>query len=221
MKKKIAMVSSLFFLAVCSHVASADDFSAGLKVSTLGPGVEVEQRFGTLLGVRLGVNYLPISRNYSVDDIRYDADFSWESASLLADFYPFAGIFRITGGFFYNGNTADVSATPQGDVQIADHTYNAAGIGTITGSVDFNELAPYAGIGWSAGHGASGDWTVSVDLGVMFQGSPSVSSLSASGPLSSDPAFNADLDQERDNIKDKMDSFKYYPVVAFAVSYHF
>jgi hypothetical protein len=55
----------------------------------------------------------------------------------------------------------------------------------------------------------------------MFQGSPSVSSLSASGSLASNPVFNADLDQERADIKDKMDSFEYYPVVAFAVSYHF
>ncbi len=221
MKKKFAIVLSLFFLALCSHVACADDFSAGFKISTLGPGVEVEQKFGVLLGVRLGLNYLPITTHFSVDDVRYKADFSWKSASLLADFYPFAGIFRVTGGFFYNGNTVDVSASPQGDVQISDNTYNASDVGTISGSVDFNELAPYLGLGWSAGSGSSGGWTVSVDLGVMFQGSPSVSSLSASGSLSSNPAFNADLDQERDDIKDKMDSFEYYPVVAFAVSYHF
>ncbi len=221
MKKKLATAGAILIMAASSHMTQAKDLGVGLKASTLGAGVEVEKRLGANLGLRLGVNYLPINTNFTVDDVRYKAEFSWSSVALLADFYPFSGIFRLSGGVIYNGNTVDITGTPRGNVTIGDHTYPAAGAGTITGSVDFNKIAPYGGIGWSGGGTASGDWSISIDLGVMFQGSPSVSSLTASGALASNSTFSADMEKERADIEDEMDSYRYYPVVAFGLAYHF
>ncbi len=221
MKKKLAALFIMLFTTASAQHALADDFSTGIKISTLGPGIEFQQRFGRTLGVRLGANYLPITTNFTVDDVRYKADFSWKNASLLADVYPFSGIFRITGGVFYNGNTVDVSGTPTGDVQIGGNTYSSSEVGTITGSVDFKKIVPYAGIGWSGGRASNGEWTFAFDLGVMFQGSPSVSRLTASGALGSDADFTTDLEKERADIKDEMDSYQYYPVVALSLAYHF
>lgn len=221
MKKKLAALFVLLFTTASAQQVLAGDFSTGIKISTLGPGIEFQQRFGSTLGFRVGANYLPLTTNFTVDDVRYKADFSWKNASLLADIYPFSGIFRITGGVFYNGNTVDVSGTPTGDVQIGDHTYSSSDVGTITGSVDFKKIVPYAGIGWSGGRASSGDWTFAFDLGIMFQGSPSVSSLTASGGLASETNFSSDLEKERADIKDEMDSYQYYPVVALNLAYHF
>ena len=221
MRKKCIVWCSLLTITVSSHSAWAGGFSVAPKISTLGPGIEVEQRLGDNLGIRLGVNYLPISTNFTVDDVRYKADFSWKNAALLADFYPFAGMFRLTGGVFYNGNTVDVSGTPSGDVQIGDNTYSASDIGTISGSVDFKKVVPYAGIGWSGGNSSSGGWSLGFDLGVMFQGSPSVGPLQVTGALGSNSTFTADLEKERADIKDEMDTYQYYPVAAFGVAYHF
>ncbi len=221
MKKILAAGCAFLFMTTLAHRAAADDFSASLKVSTLGPGVEVQEKFGSNLGLRLDANYLPITTNFTVDSVRYKADFSWKNVSLLADFYPFSGIFRLTGGVFYNGNTVDVTGAPSGTVQIGDHSYSAADVGTISGSLEFNKIVPYAGFGWSGGSTASGDWTISIDIGIMFQGAPSVSNLTASGLLGSSSAFSSDLDKERADIKDEMDSYQYYPVVALGLAYHF
>jgi len=221
MKKLFAAVCTVMSVATWSHIAAADDFATGIKVSTLGPGIEIQKRLSDNLGLRLGVNYLPISTNFTADDVRYKADFSWKNASLLADFYPFSGTFRLTGGLFYNGNTVDVSATPRGDVRIGNNTYTSSEVGTITGSVEFKNLVPYAGLGWSVGRGSSSDWSAGFDLGVMFQGAPSVSRLSASGSLASDSAFTTNLEKQRADIKSEMESYQYYPVVAFTLAYHF
>jgi hypothetical protein len=221
MNKRLAAIIAVLCVVASSQGAAANDLSMGLKISTLGPGLEIQEKINNMIGFRLGVNYLPFSTSFTADDVKYKTEFSWKSVSLLADIYPFSGIFRITGGAFYNGNNVEVSATPGEPVKIGDNTYSPAEIGNLTGSVDFKKIVPYAGLGWSGGRASSGEWTMSFDLGVMFQGSPSVNNLSASGLLGSDPSFNADLDAEREDIKDEMDSYQYYPVVAFSLGYHF
>lgn len=222
MKKKLAVMIALLCVAASSQNAAArDDASLGLKLSTLGPGLEIQEKLNNYLGFRLGVNYLPFSASFTVDDVKYKSEFSWKSASLVADLYPFSGIFRLTGGVFYNGNTVDISATPSDSVKIGNTTFTPAEIGTLSGSVEFKKIVPYAGLGWSGGRASSGEWTFSCDLGILFQGSPSVSNLTGSGTLTNDPAFNAELDTEHADIKDKMDSYQYYPVVALALAYHF
>jgi hypothetical protein len=222
MKKKLAAMIALLCVAASSQSAAAgDDVSLGLKLSTLGPGLEIQDKLTNYLGFRLGVNYLPFSASFTIEDVKYKTEFSWKSVSLLADLYPFGGIFRLTGGVCYNGNNVDISASPSESVTIGNNTYSPSDIGSLSGSVDFKKLVPYAGLGWSGGRASSGEWTFSFDLGVLFQGAPSVNNLTASGLLGSDPAFNADLDIERDKIKDKMDPYQYYPVVALALAYHF
>lgn len=221
MKNKFAVMIVLLCMGASSQSAAANDLSTGVKISTLGPGLEIQEKISSMLGVRVGVNYLPFSTSFTIEDVKYKTEFSWKSVSLLADFYPFSGIFRLTGGGFYNGNNVEISATPSEPVKIGNTTYTPAEIGSITGSVDFKKIVPYAGLGWSGGHASSGEWTMSLDLGVMFQGSPSVNNLTASGLLGSDPSFNANLDAERNDIKDEMDSYQYYPVVALALGYHF
>lgn len=217
--KKIIMTALALAVVVLPHTVFGAGFGTGIKVSTLGPGVEIEGRMNDNLGLRANANYLPFSVSVSVDDIDYDADFSWKSGGAMVDFYPFSGIFRITGGLFYNGNDVDLSASPNKNVTIGDNTYTPAQIGSIDGSLDFNAIAPYAGFGWSGGKAESGNWTISFDAGVLFQGSPSVDTLSASGELAGSAAFNADLEKEKAEIEDEMEPFRYYPVLALTLSY--
>jgi hypothetical protein len=219
MKKKIGVASAMLLMLSLPQIATADDFSTGVKVSTLGPGLEFETRLSENFGIRAGANYLPITVSVTADDIDYDADFSWKTVSVMADIYPFSGIFRITGGLFYNGNDVDVSGTPSDNVNIGNHTYTPAQVGTISGSLGFNTLAPYAGIGWSGGDTTSGNWTISFDLGVMFQGSATVDELSASGLLGSNATFVNDLNQEKADLEDEMEPYQYYPVVAVTLAY--
>ena len=217
-----------FTVAVCfaasiliPSFAMAGASGLGIKASTLGAGVEYERQFNENFGMRLGVNYFQFDTDFDVDDINYDSSVDLQSASAIVDWYPFEGAFRLSGGIMYDGNEFDISATPNKPVTLGDNEYTPAMIGTLSGSVDFNTTAPYAGIGWSSGRGINDGLSVEFDLGVLFQGSPDISDYRATGSLAGDPAFQNDLDREVTKIEDDLESYQFYPVVALTLTYRF
>ena len=54
----------------------------------------------------------------------------------------------------------------------------------------------------------------------MFQGSPEVT-LSATGPITSDTTFLAELAKEEDNLQDDLDSYEFYPIISIGINYRF
>ena len=78
------------------------------------------------------------------------------------------------------------------------------------------------GIGWGNAVAAGSRWRVAVDAGAFYQGKPKVS-LTAEplipGLLPS--RFSQDLEAERREIEDDLDSYRFYPVLSLGVSYRF
>lgn len=215
------IATTLAFGLVClPQLSVGSGLGSTIKISTLGPGMEIEGRINDNVGIRGSFNYLPFTVSVSAEDVDYDADFSWKTGGAMIDLYPFSGIFRITAGLFYNGNDVDISATPSKNVTIGDNSYSPSQVGSINGSLSFNTIAPYAGIGWSGGDPTSGNWTVNFDLGILFQGSASVDELYGSGGLAGSTALNADLEKEKSDIEDEMEPYKYYPVIGIGLSYY-
>jgi len=211
-------------LAICAGVPSmamAKDNGVGVKASTLGVGIEYERLLGENFGLRLGVNYFQLDGDFDVDLITYDASVDLQTASALVDWYPFAGIFRLTGGIMYNGNEADIASAPGIPVKIGDHVYTTEMLGTLRGTVTFNTLAPYAGIGWSSARQASAGFSVALDVGVLFQGSPDVEDFQATGPLAGIPGIQDVLDKEAARIEDELEPYEFYPVVDLTLTYRF
>ena len=60
--------------------------------------------------------------------------------------------------------------------------------------VDFNDIAPYAGLGFQSGFFGN-RVEFAFDVGVLFQGDPDVD-LDADGTLSNDPTLRARLKEE-------------------------
>ncbi len=193
-----------------------------LKAGTLGPGVELT--FGVVkdaLNIRLGGNYLPLKFSGIIKDVDYSMDVTWASVPLALDWYPFFNNFRITGAVMYNRNRVCLNANLNEEQKIGDHEYTPEEIGTLSGGVDFRNIAPYIGIGFgNAVGGPDTSWNFVFDVGVMFQGVPEIN-LSANGSMSGNPVFQYDLDQEQDGIQDAADKFQFYPVVSAGVSYQF
>ena len=136
------------------------------------------------------------------------------------DWFPFDNAFHMTGGLLVNQNELELTAKTTANYEIGNTTYTAAEVGTLTGELDFNDVAPYIGIGWGNPFGKEGNWSFAIDLGVMFQGSADVD-LSANGTLAGNAAFAANLAREEDNLEDEIDDYQYYPVIALGVSYRF
>ena len=85
----------------------------------------------------------------------------------------------------------------------------------------FNNWAPYIGLGYgNAVLDADKTWGFVFDIGIMWQGSPSVA-LSANGTLKDDPIFQQDLAMEKNDVQGDADVFRIYPVLSFGISYQF
>lgn len=192
-----------------------------VKIGTVGPGLEATIGLTDWLNLRAGGYYFRVRHGGTVQGVDYDFDVKLASVPLLADWHPFENEFRITGGAVYNRNMADLDGTPDKDTKIGDHTYTPEEIGDLSGSIRFNLFAPYIGLGYgNAVLDADKTWGFVFDIGIMWQGTPSIG-LSSSGTKAGDPTFQADLEQQKNDIQDKADYFRIYPVLSFGISYQF
>ena len=197
----------------------ASSFSAGVTAGTLGIGPEVGFRPSPMFGVRGSASFFNVNADFDVDDIDYKGKVKLESYGAMADFYPFQGGLRISGGFRINKNRVNVVATPTTSVTVGNVTYTPAQIGTLSGHVKTNEFAPVVTLGYAGG--LTKGIKFGIDAGVMFQGNPEAQSLRATGSLANNAAFLTELERERVKLNDDIDGYKYYPVVQLSLFYAF
>lgn len=194
------------------------EYGVGLNVSTLGIGAEGGYRFDDHFGVRIGANGFTYSFNKTFDSTPYSVDAHLASGGGLIDYYPFESGFRLTAGVKINGNGASATSTPTSNITISGTTLTPAQVGTLNAHVGYNTVAPYLGLGY-AGR-VSPAFELSIDAGVMYQGTADVS-LTASSPLASTPTVQNALAQERNDIQHDANSLEFFPVLTLAATYHF
>ncbi len=188
------------------------DLGLQAKAGTLGIGLEVASGFGDRFSLSLGVNSIGYRDKDRSGNVDYDHQYDLQSAALLAHYHPDAGFFRLVLGVLYNRNELTLNGIPGpgSTYNINGVTYSAAQVGSLTGTLRFRRTAPYLGIGW--GNRPHGYYGISIDLGFLYQGSPSLS-LNASG-ASSDPALAADLEVERQQAESDLRGLKWFPVAS-------
>ena len=218
--KKLLLVTLCALFASLPLTASAQGVALGAKIGTLGPGLDLTVSLVDRLNLRVNGNYLKVSGNTTQDDIDYDADLTICSVIAILDWHPFGNNFRISAGGVYNGNELGLEATPTDSVNIGGTDYTPAQIGTLTGDATFGQFGPYIGIGFGNAVKEDMALTFVFDLGVIYTGSPKID-LRATGPIASLPSFQADLEDEEQQVEDDISAFKLYPVLAFGVAYHF
>jgi hypothetical protein len=199
--------------------ASAQQTSLGVTAGTTGLGVELGYDMSDAFGLRANGNLFGLSKDVESDGIQYDGKLKLRSLGVLGDFYPFESGFRVTGGAYYNDNHVNLTATPSGPVTIGGTSYTPAEVGSLTGSAEYNKFTPYAGLGYTSNRGDAGLSFV-FDAGVMFQGRPDIT-LAGSGPITSSPSFQADLERERQQIRSDLKWTRFYPAVRAGVAYRF
>lgn len=211
----------LLLLTAAAGFADTGDFALGVKASTLGAGAEGTVGLLPSINLRGGANAFSVDFDINTSDIDYDADADLLNFPIMLDWYPFKKSgFRISAGALINKNEADLEASSQSSYTINDTTYTAAQLGTLNGKVDFDEVAPYVGIGWGNALGKGKGWSFSCDFGVVFQGEANID-ISATGPIASDPAFQANLAREKKELEDELEDYQYYPVIALGITYKF
>lgn len=190
----------------------------GLKVGALGLGLEYSRAFGDRLAVRGALYGAEIGFDGDEGGIEYESDLIWDSYSIGVDFHPGRGPFRLSGGFLKNDNRIEASSTPVASEEIGNSSYSAAQIGTLNGLVTFDDSATFGGVGWDWSR--DGGFGMSLDLGVVNQGSP-VASLRATGSAASNPAFQQDLEREELQIEEDLEDLDLVPYLSLGFVFRF
>ena len=220
--KKIILVSVLTLLSTVSKFyAQGSDYHLGFRIapriSTLGAGLEVAKGFSPNFGVRAGFNYFSYGYDATESDVSYDLDLELKNFAILADWHPFEGAFRLSGGILLNGNGLTGLAKPTAPVAIGNANYDLTSVNL---DISYNSVAPYFGLGWDTTFGDDDNWGFAFDLGLIYSGSPDAT-LNVSGPDEANPLLADDLNRERQELQNDLDTLKWWPVVSAGVVYQF
>jgi len=203
-------------------------FGFHAKASTLGAGAELSYKLTERVGVRAGAYTFGLSRDEEIEGIDYDLDADILNIGGYLDWHPFGNSFRLTGGVIWNDNGVTGIGQSENSFRIGNNNYTLAEIGSLTGEITTNEVAPYLGIGWGGTAIGNRGFSFSFELGAMFHGNPEarlLADIPADSPLSQSvqarAAFEADLARELDQFQNDIDDFTVYPVISIGFSYRF
>ncbi len=205
-------VALLGSVAFASPVA-AQEAGVAFHVGSLGLGADVAVGVHRNVGLRVGGNLFPFNIDITSSDVAYTVDLPSPTFLAVVDLTPGGG-FRVSAGVVIAPDDFAIDAQLAEPVDIGGTLYTPQELGTLIGTFDTRDVAPYIGIGF--GTPGSGRVSFFADLGVAFHGTPQVSAL-VSGPIALVPAFQQDLQREIQEIQDDVDPFKVYPVLSLGV----
>ncbi|MBA4178874.1 MAG: hypothetical protein C0505_20320 [Leptothrix sp. (in: Bacteria)] len=204
-------------LAFGTASARAGEIYTGLGIPGVGLGYAqpLSERF-TLRGDL----YTLGSRGKSTVEsgINYDGRYKLQRAALLADWFPFAGSFRFTGGAAFNTYRIALDANGAGGtLTIGDRTYATTAADGLKVEVKFPNTTPYVGVGW--GHRMGSGLRFSADIGAAL-GRATVSATPR-GQLASQPDIQANLDKELADLRDGVGKVRAVPQLSIGLGYGF
>ena len=212
----LARTAAALALIAVGQASQAVELYTGIGV----PGVMlgVAQPLGPQFGVR--VDYMTLGKRderSNEEGITYDATLKTGRTALLADWFPFGGSFRFSGGVTTNQHKIDLLATGAGgSLTIGDTTYVTTAQDRFRVFVKFPTTTPYIGLGWGH-HGGSG-LRFSADIGASI-GKAKVS-YELSGPNASAIA-QADIDAELAQLRDGVGKVRVVPQLSVGLGYSF
>ncbi|HET9408299.1 MAG TPA: hypothetical protein VFO39_13750 [Candidatus Sulfotelmatobacter sp.] len=224
-------------VAAPSSSGMSDRIGVGVKVSFLGAGIEAATRVTQKTNFRAGFNMFSYSRGFGKDGVSYNGSLDFKTVEGHFDIFPFGGGFRVSPGFLaYIGDPITASAAVPGGKQfslggtqyISDPTVPVTG----RGKINFNSAAPTVTFGWGnlVSRKEGKHFSVPVELGVAFQGSPKAT-LGLAGNVCdttgtncrsvSDPTVQANIVSEQTKVNNSMSFFKVYPIISVGFGYKF
>ena len=233
----VFLIGATEFPAFCFSSPSDTSIGVGLRLSTLGPGLEAAISVTQRTNIRVG--YSALDYHYSSDQsgVTYDGHLRLRAFEAHLDWFPFGGWFHISPGFQVNSGkplTADTSVPGGQQFSLGDTDYQSDPTDPVTGTgeVNVNTFSPTLMMGWgNLVPRSDSHFSGYFEFGVAYQGSPSTTlnySGSACDPgggncqnVSSDPTIQSNLKSEEDKLNNNLSWLRFYPVVAFGLGYKF
>ena len=208
----------LLGLAMAGSVSAADNLWLGFKAGTLGLGLEATWRPLPWFDIRAGANSFDYDDDGSQAGVNYNATLHLETYYATLNFRFPLSPFRVTAGAFSNGNELQMVSMDSPSFDIGGVPFTQDEVGILRSTTFFEDVAPYLGFGYD--FNVFGKVGLHLDIGVLWQGEPSVT-LTADGLLASDPTFMAALEAERLEIEAEFEDFKAFPVLSLGFSFNF
>jgi hypothetical protein len=215
---------------------SSSKVGIGVKLSTLGVGVEAATPLTSKLNVRGGFNFFRYSRSITNGGIVYDGHLHLQSGEAHLDWFPFGGFHVSPGLLFYNGNAVTATAAVPGGntITLGGTQYESDPAAPVTGSgnLDFIKVAPSIMVGDGNLIPRNGrHYSFLFEIGGAYQGSARVA-LNFAGnvcdttgticrPIASDPTVQANIQAQQLKIKNDLNPYRFYPVISGGVGFNF
>ena len=191
---------------------TSSDMSLGLRVGTLGIGVEASKLLSDHFGVRVGGNYFSLDQTQTKSDISFAAKLKLQAFTGLVDWFPGSrGTFHVTAGIITNPATIDGVNQPSGTgtTTINHVQYTQSQVGTLSTTIKYSSALPYAGLGWGTPASKDGGFGVLFDLGVAI-GKPTVA-LASTGNA---PGLAANVTAQQATMQTDANKVPVWPVIS-------
>jgi len=214
---------------------SSSHVGIGVKISTLGAGIETAVPLAAKANLRGGVNFFQYNRAIINDGIHYAGQLQFRSAEAHLDFYPFGGFHVSPGVLFYNGNQLTASASVPGgqNFTLNGTSYQSSSTTPVTGTgkLDFVKVSPSIMLGFGNLIPRSGrHFSFLFEFGGAYQGSARVA-LNLTGSVcdsngincvpTSDPTVQANVLAQQQKIKNDINPYRFFPVISIGFGFNF
>lgn len=159
--------------------------------------------------------------------IDYQGTARYNRLALLADYHPFGGGFRLTGGVTLNDARLRLKSQFDGvaTVTLNGQTITPSAGDYLNAEVRFPKLTPYLGLGWGhqerpAGLGFVADLGVSVGTAKLKTDTNIVGKTYSNG-AGSYTVTQADVDSKTQDLRDNVGKVKLLPHLAVGLSYRY
>jgi len=226
-----ALAAIALLAAPLAALAQSGEAARGVyaKAGFLGVGLGYAHSIDERFGVRADFSTIgSMHRNGSAGGLSWRAKAQANQLGAYGDYFPLHNGFRLSGGMQLR------SVKIEGDVR----SWRVRSLNTVfepdgpqdavRATIKYPTVAPYLGVGW--GHHASRakGWGAVFDLGVSLRGpktslyvSDSVYQRLDAAARRAGSTADAEIEEQRRELKDKADDFKILPQVYIGVSYRF
>jgi hypothetical protein len=208
----------------------------GVKVSTLGVGVEVATPLAGRFNVRGGFNMFRYNRAITNDGIPYNGQLQFQSGEAHLDWFPFGGFHISPGLLFYNGNQVTATAAVPGGqtFSVGGTSYQSDLVTPVTGTgkLNFVRVSPSIMMGIGNLIPRNGrHYSFLFEVGAVYQGSARVA-LNLAGnvcdttglncrPISGDATVQANIQAQQVKIQNDVNPYRFFPVISLGVGFNF
>ncbi len=196
------------------------NWAIGLKLGTMGVGLDISRRINNSLGIRVGGSFLRTKIDQFSDSFKafLTREVQLAGGNLFLDYYPGKNLekrkFHLTFGAIYNASRINITGDPDNDEYlIGDYQVTRGEIGSIFLEANPGlKINPYLGIGIGQLPSVK-RLSYNLDLGVMYAGKPSIS-LDASGMVT--PTGEQDA-----QVEENMKWLRIIPYITLQLAYNF